>query len=214
MKVISLLQPWASLYVLGRKKIETRSWNTKHRGELLVHASAGKKAQAKALMMDFQQEFPNLQLPKYETLPFGAIIGKVDLIHTVESMFCFEGNEIELANYNTDCVNGLYPARKWQITKQELAFGDYSPNRYGWLTSNPVAFPKPIAAKGKLSIWDYQFEGKNDNHILQCTACGYSACIDAFPVHKMSIDTDQEEWDTWCPNCEGMELQLIIDRLS
>lgn len=39
MKVISLLQPWASLVILGHKKIETRSWNTKYRGDLLIHAS-------------------------------------------------------------------------------------------------------------------------------------------------------------------------------
>ncbi len=39
MKAISILQPWASLVALGHKKIETRSWNTKYRGELLIHAS-------------------------------------------------------------------------------------------------------------------------------------------------------------------------------
>ncbi len=43
MKVISLLQPWASLVVMGYKKCETRSWNTKSRGTLLIHASLGKK---------------------------------------------------------------------------------------------------------------------------------------------------------------------------
>ena len=42
MTVISLLQPWAQLVVLGAKKIETRSWNTAFRGELLIHASLGK----------------------------------------------------------------------------------------------------------------------------------------------------------------------------
>lgn len=39
MKVISLLQPWATLAVIGQKKIETRSWSTKYRGPLLIHAS-------------------------------------------------------------------------------------------------------------------------------------------------------------------------------
>jgi len=41
-KVLSLLQPWATLVVMGIKKIETRSWSTTHRGALLIHASKGK----------------------------------------------------------------------------------------------------------------------------------------------------------------------------
>ncbi len=39
MKALSLKQPWAELVVMGRKSIELRTWNTKFRGEFLVHAS-------------------------------------------------------------------------------------------------------------------------------------------------------------------------------
>jgi hypothetical protein len=39
MKALSLIQPWASLIHDGRKTIETRSWSTKYRGELAIHAS-------------------------------------------------------------------------------------------------------------------------------------------------------------------------------
>lgn len=147
MKTISLLQPWASLVIMGYKRIETRSWNTKHRGELLIHASAGKKAEYRSLMLDFQQQFYKLQLPKYESLPFGAIIGKVNLLHTVKSEFCFEGNEFELSKDDKPY--------KFELTEQELAFGDYRMNRYGWLLGNPVQFAKPIPAKGALGLWEY-----------------------------------------------------------
>ncbi|RYE53990.1 MAG: hypothetical protein EOP48_13220 [Sphingobacteriales bacterium] len=41
------------------------------------------------------------------------------------------------------------------ISKQEESFGDYSPNRYAWLLSNPILFDKPTPAKGKLSIWEF-----------------------------------------------------------
>ena len=34
MKVLSLLEPWASLIKENKKKIETRSWKTSYRGEL------------------------------------------------------------------------------------------------------------------------------------------------------------------------------------
>jgi hypothetical protein len=39
MKVISIIQPWATLIAIGEKKFETRSWSTKYRGELAIHAS-------------------------------------------------------------------------------------------------------------------------------------------------------------------------------
>ena len=39
MKCLSLKQPFADLLALGEKTIELRKWNTKFRGEFLVHAS-------------------------------------------------------------------------------------------------------------------------------------------------------------------------------
>jgi hypothetical protein len=41
MKAISLWQPWATAIALGIKRVETRSWSTKYRGPLAIHA--GKK---------------------------------------------------------------------------------------------------------------------------------------------------------------------------
>ena len=38
-KCLSLKQPYADLVVSGKKTIELRTWNTKFRGEFLVHAS-------------------------------------------------------------------------------------------------------------------------------------------------------------------------------
>jgi len=36
LKALSLWQPWASLMALGVKRIETRSWQTQHRGPLII----------------------------------------------------------------------------------------------------------------------------------------------------------------------------------
>jgi hypothetical protein len=43
---ISIMQPWAGLIVHGRKDIENRSWPTRFRGPVLIHA--GKKWDADA----------------------------------------------------------------------------------------------------------------------------------------------------------------------
>jgi len=39
MKAISIKQPWANLICSGRKTCEIRSWQTKHRGDILIVSS-------------------------------------------------------------------------------------------------------------------------------------------------------------------------------
>ena len=39
MKALSVKQPWANLIALGQKSIETRTWATDYRGELLIVSS-------------------------------------------------------------------------------------------------------------------------------------------------------------------------------
>lgn len=140
MKVISLLQPWASLVVLGHKKIETRSWNTKYRGELLIHASARFDKEQERLAFEFSQLLKDSRVYHCHR---GAIIGKANLTGTETTDF------LEYIESNPN----LAILENWE---QERAFGDYSPGRYGWLLSDPVIFDVPIAAKGKLGLWEWQ----------------------------------------------------------
>ncbi len=147
MKVISILQPWASMIILGEKKIETRSWNTKYRGELLIHASAKFDKQQEQLAFEFSQLLHDSRVYHCHR---GAIIGKVNLAAT--SVLC--------PPY-ADAVApfGIYFNDKGAaFTEQELAFGDYSPGRYGWLLSDPVQFDVPIPAKGQLGLWEYDID--------------------------------------------------------
>jgi hypothetical protein len=37
-KALSIRQPWAHLIVAGIKQIENRTWTTRYRGPLLIHA--------------------------------------------------------------------------------------------------------------------------------------------------------------------------------
>jgi activating signal cointegrator 1 len=154
MKVLSLLQPWATLAVIGAKRIETRSWNTKYRGPLLIHASAGK--QGLKIMDDPQLKKFLTPLffddPK-DKLPLGAIIGKVEIVDTAKTsdILLMKDAGVPIR------VRDRKIPDSWD---QEIAFGDYSSGRYGWLLSNPVAFPAIIPAKGKLGLWEYQMPEK------------------------------------------------------
>ena len=39
MKALTIHQPWAGMIAAGWKRIETRTWRTKHRGQIAIHAS-------------------------------------------------------------------------------------------------------------------------------------------------------------------------------
>lgn len=67
MKVLSLKQPFAELVVSGKKTIELRKWNTKFRGNFLIHAS---KIPDKKAMKKFE----------FTELPVGFIVGKSKLV--------------------------------------------------------------------------------------------------------------------------------------
>jgi hypothetical protein len=46
MKALSIMQPWAWLIVNGHKNIENRSWSTKFRGPVLIHAGRAEDVEA------------------------------------------------------------------------------------------------------------------------------------------------------------------------
>ena len=133
MKVLSFLQPWASLTVMGLKKLETRSWSTRHRGELLIHASMGKSGALLAQETPFSK-----YIADFSKLPFGAIIGKVLLTDVIR---------VESLHMSDAVIN--------QLTMEERAFGDYSNGRYVWVLEEPELFRKPVFIKGTLGLWNY-----------------------------------------------------------
>ena len=67
MKCLSVCQPFAELIVQGKKTIELRRWNTKFRGEFLVHA-------AKNILIE---DCKRMKISS--SITTGAIIGKVKL---------------------------------------------------------------------------------------------------------------------------------------
>ncbi len=133
-KALTLTQPWATLAVLGEKLWETRSWRTKYRGSLAIHAAKSFPVYAKALARTNPYHVATLlSLGKYPItwLPLGAIIGTVELV------------EIE----RVEAVVGVV------IGHKEEAFGDYSPGRWAWQLANPVVFDDPIPWRGALGLW-------------------------------------------------------------
>ena len=114
MKALSLLQPWASLVLIGVKEIETRSWSTSYRGPLLIHSSKGKAGEIFADELPFKK-----YITDFKNLPFGYIVGKVTLTDVIRI-----GTGL-LSYANDETLN--------KLSMEEKAFGDYSPGRFAWL---------------------------------------------------------------------------------
>lgn len=72
MKAISLWQPWATGMALGLKRVETRSWWTKHRGLLAIHAAQREDKDATARLLGGRR------------VVAGAVVAIVDLIDCIE----------------------------------------------------------------------------------------------------------------------------------
>jgi ASCH domain len=72
---LSILQPWAWLIVNGHKDIENRTWATKFRGRILIHAS---KAYARKTHDQFAEELLeefDIKLPAFNEIQTGGIVG-------------------------------------------------------------------------------------------------------------------------------------------
>lgn len=73
---LSVRQPWAWAIIAGGKDVENRSWNSRHRGPLLIHA-------ARTLDHNGFEELRLRGLEPPEELVCGAIIGQVRLVDVV-----------------------------------------------------------------------------------------------------------------------------------
>ena len=71
MRALTIRQPWASLIVFGEKDVENRTWTTRHRGSLAIHAGQAVDHDLQAWQLNIAQ--------RINTFPRGAIVGIVDL---------------------------------------------------------------------------------------------------------------------------------------
>ena len=126
MKVLTIKQPWATLIMQGDKRYEFRSWQTKYRGELLIHAGKGIDREAVK------------RLSKYvpENMPAGKIWGKVTLVDCIK---CDE-------NFKEKCL---------KENKDVYAKSTFV-EKFAWQLENVEVFDEPLEAKGKLSLWEYE----------------------------------------------------------
>lgn len=79
-KVLTVRQPFAWLIVAGHKTVEYRTWDTPHRGPLLIHAATRFSLRDDDLALEL---FPHVDIP--DVIMTGAILGMVNVVRTTRA---------------------------------------------------------------------------------------------------------------------------------
>lgn len=135
MKAITIWEPYATAIALGHKRYETRSWTTRYRGNLAIHASKKKSTALRAefdyLKNEFPTEFGHLE---YDELPFGCVVAACRLINCYSTTRSFD---------------------KLHLTDLEYSVGNFMPGRFAWELELIKLPNQPIPAVGKQGIWEW-----------------------------------------------------------
>lgn len=167
MKALTIWQPWASLIACGAKQFETRSWATKYRGAIAIHAAM--KDPNKLSLLDkealeqiVREEINAGRCPTWSLMPRGAVIATAELVNvwhivTRPALDMDNARDIDIAGESMvgNKVDELF-GRYFVPTRKEIALGDWTPGRYAWELTNVKILPEPIPVKGKQGLWNFE----------------------------------------------------------
>ena len=142
---LTVRQPHAENIVSGRKAFECRSWSTKHRGRLLVHAASALDSKAaRGAWRDLDDE-----------LVRGAIVGSVDVVDVYPMLTrrqwhrAGEPDALVIERRRLVLVLG---GDEFNCTEQR-PFGVYQAGLFAWQLIDPERFDMPRPCVGRLGIW-------------------------------------------------------------
>jgi hypothetical protein len=134
MKVLTIRQPWATLIMLGIKQLETRSWRTHYRGELVIHASATGSRTSVDTLLGIERRIGAMPTVLAEkSYPLGALLGVVTL---------------------DECLP-ISPRLIAALTPMERALGWYQDPGFVWdlARAGRRSLPQPIPCGGRQGLW-------------------------------------------------------------
>ena len=137
-----MTQPWASLVAIGENTIETRSWNTRYRGPLAIHAAKGFPPDARALCrrQPYRAVLARRGYASAGDLPLGAVIA----VAVLEEVLVFDRDSLRRVRDE---------ARRGSLPAHEADFGDFSPGRFGFVLREVRRLAAPIPVRGMLGLW-------------------------------------------------------------
>lgn len=159
MKAVTIIQPFATLAALGVKTLETRSWATKYRGPLAIHA--GQKVDKEACLHDpIRRVLQQHGINDWRDLVTGVVIAKAVLTDVWSIKRPFHHTELSAVHLSSLDQN---IQKMWGTPEMigvrlpdEYHFGDYSDGRFAWQVDDVVQLQEPVPAKGQLSLWNWE----------------------------------------------------------
>jgi hypothetical protein len=169
LKALTLWQPWASLIALGVKTIETRSWPTKYRGPLAIHAAVRLPKVAEWRIGEWwTDEGPSIHRAgreladgmvdysevdgTYYPLPLGAVVATCNLVDCIP-MEDLSGEGTPSLVIEGDRLTLCVESGEHNVSDQ-LPYGDFRVGRFAWLLSNITPLAEPIPAIGRQGIFN------------------------------------------------------------
>lgn len=174
MKALTIRQPWASLIAAGVKTIETRSWSTKYRGPLAIHAGKATpdglwEGGDWAIAWDGNPRnafaYRHILSNRID-LPLGAVVATCTLADVVpitdKIYYPADTEETWVASWPHGTFDAAYLRHRVpgigvtdRPVTDQLPFGDFTPGRYAWLLTD-ITPCDPVPAKGRQGLWSWE----------------------------------------------------------
>ena len=136
MKAITIIEPWATLLVVGEKQYETRDWKCDYRGLMAIHS--GMK-----IISEYYYSLGVIECMENSEVTQGILKrhrGNVIAIATLKDIHSMTD---EFINEQTE-------------TEQDL--GLWKIGRYAWEFTDIKPLPKPIPVRGMPGLWNISDE--------------------------------------------------------
>jgi len=132
MKTLTVQPHWADAIIHGPKRVENRTWWTRYRGPLAIHAGQTIDPASRDLLaaVGFQID---------EDAPRGAVIGVVDLVDVVR----FDAAQTSLDGF----------PEGYDLADDPLATGPFC-----WMFRNPRPLREPIPLRGMPGLFDVDLD--------------------------------------------------------
>lgn len=165
--------------MLGAKKVETRGWDTQHRGLLVIHAGLAlpKNWTPFACSPFVEALAPVVGLNRYgapnlDRLPLGMVLGTVKLVDVLPASYAVGIGVVP--HGKTARAQKMEKTRL--ITPVERAFGNYdgSGRRFAWFLEDVKPLSMPIPYRGRQRLWNLPDEimGRDGMYHSNITAGG------------------------------------------
>ena len=129
MKALTVSQPFAALIASGEKWVENRTWDTRHRGPLAIHAGKGSQYLSAAELREY---------------PTGCVVATAQLVA------CVWIGDVRCGSLSTRPVS---PGAT--RTMRDLHDHDHTEGPWCWVLEDIQPLDTPIKATGSQGLWDW-----------------------------------------------------------